>query len=65
MCKSKKRADGKFTPKPKQAESRRDHVKKVDDSNESSPEDEYVSKIQLKDVTKIVNAVNEETLVKR
>ena len=32
MCKSKKTADGKFTPKPKPAENRRDHVKKVDES---------------------------------
>ena len=31
MCQSKKRVDGKFTPKPKPAEDRRDHVKKVDE----------------------------------
>ena len=44
MCKSKKRADGKFTPKPKPAENRRDHVKKVDESHQSSSDDEYVKK---------------------
>ena len=32
MCKSKKRVNGKFTPEPKLAEDRRNHVKKVDES---------------------------------
>ena len=64
MCKSKKRADGKFTHKPKPAENRRDHVKKVDESHQSSSDDEYVNKIQSEDVLKAVNAVNEKTLVK-
>ena len=40
MCKSKKRADGKFTPKPKPAENRRDHRKKVDESHQSSSDHE-------------------------
>ena len=44
MCKSKKRADGKLAPKPKPAENRRDHVKKVDESYQSSSDDEYVKK---------------------
>ena len=40
MSESKKRADGKFTPKGKPAESRRAPVKKVDESHQSSSDDE-------------------------
>ena len=44
MCKSKIRADGKFTPKPNPAENRKDHVKEVDESHQSSSDNEYVKK---------------------
>ena len=63
MCKSKKRADGKFTLKPKPTENRRDHVKEVDESHQSSSDDEYINKIQSEDVPKALNTVNEKTLV--
>ena len=44
MCKSKKRADGKFTPKPKPAGNRRDHIKKIDENHQSRSDNEYVKK---------------------
>ena len=47
IFKSKKRADGKFSHL-NQSQLRRDHVKKVVESHESSSNDDYVKKFSLK-----------------